>query len=194
MKAKGNGAERLRKIHALTVRGATPGERNAAQAALERTKAVSKKKRLTADTCRTLTEPGIYWNDDVPGFALKVAKGGTRTFVLRYRDDGRVEHQIKIGRYGPDWSFGAARDHAKDLRREIAKGRDLADERQDRRDAPTISELIKRYKTEHFPTLAASTHGDQKTMLGEIEKHLGKHTKVADVDSETVAAMHRAIW
>jgi integrase len=197
MKAKANRAERLRKIHALTIHGATQGERHAAQAALERAakSAVSekKKKRLTADTCRSLTAPGIYWNDDVPGFALRIAKGGTRTFVLRYRGDDRVEHQINIGRLGADWTFGAARDHAKELRRELAKGRDLAGERQDRRDAPTIGKLIARYKAEHLPTLAASTHGDQKTMLKEIEKHLGKNIRVADVTTETVAAMHRTI-
>jgi integrase len=193
MKAKANGAERLGKIRALAIHGATAGERKAAQAALERTKAVSKKKRLTADTCRTLTAPGIYWNDEVPGFALRIAKGGTRTFVQYYRSDDRQQHLITIGRYGSDWSFGAARDRAKELRREIAKGRDLAGERQDRRDAPTIADLIKRYKAEHLPTLAASTHGDQGTMLKEIEKRLGKHTRVGDVTTETVSAMHRAI-
>ena len=192
MRARGNGAERRSKIQALAVRGATAGERGAAEAALERTKALAQKKRLTSDTCRTLTATGIYWSDDVPGFALRIAKGGTKTFVLRYRADSR-ESQITIGRYGADWTFGAARDHAKELRRKIAAGRDLAGERQDRRDAPTVSDLIARYKTEHLPALAASTHGDQRTMLREIEKRLGKHTKVAEVDTESVAAMHRAI-
>jgi integrase len=192
MRPRGNGAERRSKIRALAVRGATAGERGAAQAALERTKALAKKKRLTSDSCRTLTAPGIYWNDDVPGFALRIAKGGTKTFVLRYRVDA-VERQIRIGRYGADWSFGAARDHAKALRRKIDEGRDLAVERQDRRDAPTIDDLIERYKTEHLPTLAPKTHGDQRTMLGEIGKRLGKHTRVNEVDTPTVREMHRAI-
>jgi integrase len=190
MKAKKHGAEKRAKIQALAVGGVTPGERNAAKAALER---IEDKKRLTAETCKKFTAPGIYWNDEVPGFALRVAKGGTRTFVLRYRVDGRHERQITIGRFGPDWSFGAAKDRAKELRREIAAGRDLATERQDRRDAPTIGMLVARYKAEHLPTLAEGTHGDQKTMLQEIEERLGKHTKVADVTTETVAAMHRAI-
>src|SRR5690349_13796583 len=118
MGAKGNGAERRRKIHALAIHGATSGERKAAQAALERTKALTKK-RLTSDTCRTLTAPGIYWNDEVPGFGLRIAKGGTRTFILSYRAD-RIQQQVTIGRYGADWTFGAARDHAKELRRKIA--------------------------------------------------------------------------
>jgi integrase len=194
MRAKGNGADRRSKIHALAVRGATAGERGAAQAALDRTKAVTPgKKRLTADACRTLNAPGIYWHDEIPGFALRIAKGGTRTFVLRYRGEDRCEHQITIGRLGADWTFGAARDHAKELRRKIAGGRDLATERRDRRYAPTVGDLIKRYQKEHLPTLAANTHGDQKTMLDLIGKHLGKHTKLADVDTEKVREMHRAI-
>jgi integrase len=194
MRAKGNGADRHSKIHALAVHGATAGGRGAAQAALERTKAVTpNKKRLTAGTCRTLTAPGIYWNEDVPGFALRIAKGGTRTFVLRYRGEDRCEHQITIGRLGADWTFSAARDHARELRRKIAGGRDLATERRDRRDAPTVGDLIKRYQKDHLPTLAETTHGDQNTMLKEIGRHLGRNTKLADVDTEKVREMHRAI-
>lgn len=181
---------RRSKIHALAVRGATQGERAAASAALQRTE---DKLSLTSKTVARLTVPGIYWSEKVTGFALRISPGGARTFILRYRIDGR-ERQITVGRFdNGDWTFGAARDHARELRKQIGRGRDFAEDRKERCNAPTVGDLIKRYETDHLPTLAASTHGDQRTMLKEIGQHLGRSTLVAEVNLEKIQAMHRAI-
>jgi hypothetical protein len=62
--------------------------------------------------------------------------------------------------------------------------------------APTIADLIDRYVTDHLPTKTASgpyRKTDELRMLAEIERRLGKHTKVADVHDGDIRKMHADI-
>jgi hypothetical protein len=58
----------------------------------------------------------------VAGFGCRVTANGIKSFVLRYRIDGR-ERLYTIGRF-PDWSAGRAREEAKRLKRDIYHGDD----------------------------------------------------------------------
>ena len=157
---------------------------------------------LSADRIRRAQEPGLIWDADpkVPGFGLRIGRGGAKSFFLNYHLDGR-ERRLTIGRW-PTWSVEAARERAKELRRAIDNGHDPAGEKRERRDAPTVQDLIDRYVAEHLPTKTAGRHGskvarqrvnDEKKMLDEIGHHLGKHTKVADIHAGDIKDMHRKI-
>jgi integrase len=143
-----------------------------------------------------------YWDDDprAKGFGVRVYAGGAASFFINYRVDGR-ERRHTIGSY-PTWSVEAARERAKELRREIDRGHDPAGAKRERREAPTVQDLIDRYVEEHLPTktaggarpdISAQRIEDEKKMLAEIANHLGKHTKVADVHGGDVRDMHRSI-
>ena len=56
------------------------------------------------------------------GFALRVTSGGAKSFVVDYRAQGR-QRRFTIGSF-PDWSVQAARQSAKELKREVDQGRD----------------------------------------------------------------------
>jgi len=155
---------------------------------------------LTADFVRTakipLTGATTHWDNDprAPGFGLRVHAGGTKSFFLNYRFEGRERRQT-IGAW-PRWSVTAAREEARELRRLIDKGRDPAGERRKRREAPTVQDIIERYIEEHLPRkIGAPTVrlNDEKRMLAEIGQKLGKHTKVADVHGGDIREMHRRI-
>jgi integrase len=134
-----------------------------------------------------------YWDNDpkVSGFGLRAYAGGAKSFFLNYRIDGR-ERRYTIGQY-PRWSVSAARERAKELRTLVDRGHDPAGAKRERREAPTIQDLIERYIADHLPTKAERRHNDDKTILGQIAEHLGKHTKVVDVHGGDVAEMHRKI-
>src|SRR5205085_2470682 len=72
----------------------------------------------------------------VRGFGCRITAAGARAFVLNYRA-GMRERRITIGAY-PSWSVKAARDKAKELRREIDAGGDPMAERHEGRSAPTM--------------------------------------------------------
>jgi integrase len=131
------------------------------------------------------------WDAETKGFGVRITAGGARSFFINYRVDG-IERRHTIGRH-PTWSAEAARDEAKELRRRIDQGGDPAAEKRERREAPTIQDLVDRYLEEHLPTLAVREHPDQRRILAEIAEHLGKDTKVAAIHHGDVTAMHRTI-
>jgi Arm domain-containing DNA-binding protein len=161
--------------------------------------------RLTRQEVEAATA-GLLWDNDpkARGLYLRAHTGGTKSFGFSYRIAGR-EHRIVIGRY-PTWTVEAARERAKELRREVDLGRNPAGEKRDRREAATVQDLIDRYLTEHLPTKRARARkldyqakavryrdDDEKRMLAEIPKRLGQHTKVADIHAGDIKEMHRTI-
>jgi Arm DNA-binding domain len=78
--------------------------------------------------------------DKVKGFGVKVYATGLKSFFINYWLDSR-ERRITIGAYGT-WTAAAARERAKELRKRIDQGEDPAGEKRERRDAPTIADLI----------------------------------------------------
>lgn len=164
------------------------------------------KTKLTSDFVRDVAAPEAgavtFWDSDpkLSGFGLRVYARGGRSFFLNYRLDGR-ERRYTIGPY-PRWTVAAARKRAEELRREVENGRDPAGEKRERREAPTVVDLVDRYVAEHLPTKTAGGHraklaqqrvNDEKKMLAEIGQHLGRHTKVADINGNDIKAMHRKI-
>src|SRR5262249_46084290 len=84
----------------------------------------------------------------------------------------------------------------KALRRRIDQGRDPGQERKERREAPTVRDLIDRYIREHLPTKTGRDRHrktDELKMLAEIGEHLGLARHVAEIHYGDIRAMHRAI-
>jgi integrase len=141
-------------------------------------------------------QPGEMWWDDDPkasGFGVRTYPSGAKSFFVDYRIYGR-QRRITIGPH-PRWSADAARERAKELRKLIDRGHDPAGSKRERREAPTVQDLIDRYIEDHLPRKSggAARVADETRMLAEIGRHLGKHTKVVDVHGGDIAEMHRKI-
>lgn len=106
------------------------------------------------------------FDTDVRGFAVCIYRSGGRAFTIDYRHAGR-QRRMTIGRW-PEWSTTAARERAKDLRREIDAGADPLGQKETGRDAPRFKDLIDRYSEVHLPHLAALNASDQRSMLAKM--------------------------
>ena len=106
------------------------------------------------------------FDTEVRGFAICIYRSGGRAFTIDYRHAGR-QRRMTIGRW-PEWSTTAARERAKELRREIDAGGDPLGQKETGRDAPRVKDLIDRYVEAHLPKLAARNAADQKSMLGKM--------------------------
>lgn len=153
--------------------------------------------RLTDKVVRELDVPThgnrIVYDTEISGFGIRITARGRRSFVLNYTVSGR-ERRITIGQYGIDaWNVAAARRRAGELRRYVDSGNDPLADREERRSAPTIADLAKRYIEEQVPKTRPSTAKSYRQLIdGEILPAL-RHLKVAMVTFADVDDLHRNI-
>jgi integrase len=151
--------------------------------------------KLTDAFIRSLTPPAkgskTYYDTGQPGYGARITATGVVTFVLRYWNREGAQPTYTIGRFGP-WTALAGRNEAKRLRREIDLGGDPSAERQATRDAPTMHDLIERFRAEHLPKKRPVTIKQYKRALAEIDGELGSK-KVAAVQFRDCEKLHRKI-
>lgn len=153
------------------------------------------REKLTDKLAKTLG-PGLYWDEhpDAPdGFLLQVTKAGSRAYRLNYRRlaDNR-ERRLTIGDVA-EYPIGRARDKAADIRRAVREGLDPLGEREERRAAPTVADLVARYIKEELPHLAPTTQASYRsTIKRRILPALGSH-KVAELSRDDVVRLHRGV-
>lgn len=108
------------------------------------------------------TNHKIHYDSEIPGFGIRATKSGTKSFILNYHINKR-ERRFTIGKF-PSWTAVAAREKAKDLRRQVDQGIDPLEERIERREAPTVADLWLEYQRVHLPRLASRSQKDQQSM------------------------------
>lgn len=197
-------ANRTAKVRALAKRAGTPGEQQAAEAALVRLGTprgepqATRVVHLDATVIKGLQAPAkgneITWDDEVAGFGCRVTAGGTKSFVFNYRTKSSgQQRRITIGQFG-SWTTGAARAKAKDLRKQVDDGGDPRGDFEELREAPTMAALIDRFIREHLPKKRDSTVRSYKGLLNKhVRPFFGKHTKVADVGYSDINKLHLKI-
>jgi integrase len=159
------------------------------------------RQRLTEKTVRELATPEknakVYFDDwthkdGVKGLGVRVTANGARTFVYEYRPPGGDTRRYTIGKF-PDWSVSAARKAAAELREDVRAGIDPQQAKSDDKTAPTVNDLIERYRAEHLEKKRETSRRDDEDMIRlYIAPRLGKK-KVADVTLDHVEALHRDI-
>ncbi len=83
------------------------------------------------------------WDDEMPGFGLRVYPSGKRSYIVQYRARGRC-CRYTIGRHGV-WTPETARREARALLGNVARGNDPAEEREEDRRALTVKQLCAQY-------------------------------------------------
>lgn len=113
----------------------------------------------------------FLWDSNLKGFGLKVAKGGRKSFVCKYRVGGGsgLTRRMTIGAYGSPWTVDEARKVARQILGRAANGEDPARERQENRDELSVSDLCDLYLKQGTGTKKPSTLSTDK---GRIERHI----------------------
>jgi len=128
-------------------------------------------------------------------FGARRQKGDAVTYLVKFRTTGGRQRWHKIGRHGAPWTPDEAREEAKRILGDVAKGADPAGEKQAARKAKTVAELcdlyladveVGRLLTRRKVAKKASTIATDR---GRIERHikplLGR-LKVAAVTREDI--------
>ena len=94
----------------------------------------------------------VVWDAELKGFGLRVAKSGTKTYIVRYRPRGlgrgAPKRFVVIGRHGP-LTPDEARARARAILGAVAAGEDPAKDRSDSATAMTVAALVELFIEEH---------------------------------------------
>ena len=123
----------------------------------------------------------------VPGLALVVFPGGSKTYYLRHRTIEGRQVDLKIGtpvELSPD----DARRIARDVLAQVREGRDPQAERQQLRKAPTLTDLAARYMATHGKA-KRSGFNDEILWRRHILPALG-HVRVSALSRQQVREFH----
>lgn len=135
------------------------------------------------------TRDYFMWDDDMPGFGLRVLKSGKKTYQVQYRHAGRTRRNA-IGMHGkitPD----EARKLAKELLGRVAKGDNPAEERAIHRGASSVSEVCERFMSEYVPIHCkdSTAYEYRRSVELFIKPAIGTR-KVPDIVRADIAKIH----
>jgi len=142
--------------------------------------------RLTAQNIRTVSLPRgsedkIFFDDDLPGFGLRMRSTGSKTWLVQYAIAGRTR-RIVFGT--PAMLPGKARETAKNLLAQVRLGRDPAAEKMQARTeaAETFGALLPRFLERQRARLKPRSYV-------EVERHLVAHAE--QLHSHPIKAIDR---
>ncbi|MEO6607833.1 MAG: tyrosine-type recombinase/integrase [Aestuariivirga sp.] len=154
---------------------------------------MAKLTKRSVDEARSDSKSYLLWDGELRGFGLLVLPSGVKSYVLQYRNDARRSRRLTIGRHGA-LTVGQAREIAQEAAVAIAKGIDPVGSKQSYREAPTVSELLERYLTDHVnPHNAVSTQRDIRVIIEKKLKPSVGTIKVNDLTRADVAKLHTSM-
>lgn len=128
--------------------------------------------KTTIDSAKPQSRDYFLWDSEVKGFGIKIAKGGRKSYVCKYRAGvgrGAPTRRFTIGAHGSPWTVEQARLEAKKILGRAANGEDPAKEKQEEKKQITVSELCDLYLENGVGTKKASTIATDR---GRIERHI----------------------
>ncbi len=150
--------------------------------------------KRSVDAVRPDPKRDVYaWDDELPGFGVRVKPSGVKTYFVQYRNASARSRRVTIGRHGV-----LAPDEARKLARvrlgSVAWGDDPAQEALIRRGGATVSELCDRFLREHAEPKKrpSSVKTDRRIIEKNIKPMLGA-LRVEDVRRVDIGNLHHTL-
>ena len=150
--------------------------------------------KRAVDAAHPRAERYDLWDADLPGFALRIAPSGKKTFFLRYRPKGGGPKRfMTLGHYGPI-TPSIARQRATELLGRVAGGEDPVADLVQAHSAYTVSQAIEEFLSQHVTLKRKPNTGllYRHILSGKVVPALG-HRKLSDVTKADVARFHHSL-
>jgi integrase len=148
--------------------------------------------KRTLESAEVKAKDYFIFDDELPGFGIRVMPSGRKIFVLQYRV-GIKARRCTIGHF-PVLTVEQARSKATKLLASVRDGQDPSGEKQMLAQAPTVRDLAKRYLDEHCAQhVKPSTYRNYNFILNRYILPEFGHLKVTDVTRAHIANLHHAM-
>jgi integrase len=132
----------------------------------------------------------IYWDTLLPCFGLRVTTGGSKTYVVENRINGR-SRRIKVGSHG-HLTPEQARKQAQALLADIARGIDPVAERNAAKTRGiTLEQAYRDYLSARKNLMPRTLHDYQRCIEGELKSWLS--TPLVEISKDMVQKRHRSM-
>ncbi len=153
---------------------------------------MSKLTKRSVEALKLKNTEYLVWDTDLSGFGVRVFSSGRKSYLVQYRAGGRTRRR-SIGQHGV-LTAEEARNEARKLLGEVAKGGNPSEDRQQHLRAPTMASLCDRFLSEY-----AEHHCKPSTCKGYeivvrtcIKPKLGPR-KIVDVSRAEIVAFHHGL-
>lgn len=132
----------------------------------------------------------VLWDDEIPGFGLRIYPSGKRAYVLSYRSNGR-KRLMTIGPHGV-FTLQQARDRSRQLCSQVIGKSDPLAERKRAALGETVADLCRDFMERHSKMNKKSWKEDERRITRYIVPAFGNH-KVKGIHRADVASLHHKI-
>jgi len=153
---------------------------------------VPKLTKRSVESADVREKPYFLFDDQIPGFCVRVSPGGRRHYYLQYMKYKSVK-RISIGQHGII-TAERARDKALAILADIKDGGDPQGAKEDKLKEPDVREISVRYMDEHV-----KIHCKKRTIY-EYQRYLDKHilpmlgsVKISEVTRKDIANFHHKL-
>jgi hypothetical protein len=145
--------------------------------------------KRTVEAAEMKASEYFVWDDDLPGFGLRVLPSGRKGFVVQYRA-GRRSRRISLGP-STVLTCEQARNRAITIIAAAKNGEYPAAKRDADREAITVTELAERFDREHIALRVkeSTAKGYRRMVERVILPALGRH-RVTEVTRADIAKLH----
>ncbi|MCB9875937.1 MAG: tyrosine-type recombinase/integrase [Planctomycetaceae bacterium] len=133
----------------------------------------------------------VKWDDDLPGFGVRVYPSGRKAFVLSYRNAEGRKRLTTLGTFGPV-TLHEAKARARRFMGEIIEGDDPQANREHKRGGATVADLCRDYLERHAKPHKKTWKKDQQR----IERHIlprWASRKCESITRSEFAELHRKL-
>ncbi|OJX11058.1 MAG: hypothetical protein BGO77_01825, partial [Caedibacter sp. 37-49] len=134
----------------------------------------------------------LLWDNELKGFGLRVFTSGRKTYFVQYRNEYNRTRRMKIGVHSVI-TAEQAREEAKIILGEVAKGNDPSLESRNKKLVPTFLEFSQEYLDLYAKGIKKEKgYKEDQRLLKLSMKHLGSKT-IQEITTKDIHLLHREL-